>query len=26
MDCDACQIILAEDEANPKILETMQGI
>ena len=26
MDCEACHIILAEDEANPKILETIKGI
>jgi hypothetical protein len=26
MDCEACHIILAEDEENPEILKTMQGI
>ncbi len=26
MDCEACHIILAEDEANPEILKTIQGI
>ncbi|MGA7276871.1 MAG: NapC/NirT family cytochrome c [Desulfocapsaceae bacterium] len=26
MDCEACHIILAEDEQNPEILKTMQGI
>jgi mono/diheme cytochrome c family protein len=26
MDCEACHIILAEDEKNPEILKTIQGI
>jgi len=26
MDCDTCHVILAEDEADPKVLETLRGL